>query len=255
MRIRIGLATSFLSLIAGIQCPAQEKSLPDADAVIARLVDHDAQREKLGGGYTGTRRYLLENQRLNKQAEMLVTVQCDRDGRKHFEVISEEGWNSANKHVLHKMLESEEETSQPEKRPATRVSPENYTFELLGTEPVDERPAYVLRVLPKREDKYLFEGRIWVDAEDFALVRVEGKPAKNPSFWIHSVNFVQVNSKSGTFWFPLSTESVTDARIFGKTAVTISYFDYQSNSTAESAIQQISQKPRLDQIEANYAQK
>ena len=110
----------------------------------------------------------------------------------------------------------------------------------------------MIQVLPKREDKYLFEGRIWVDAEDFAVVRVEGKPAKNPSFWTRSVHFVQQYHKSGTFWFPLSTESVTEARIFGKTEVTISYFDYQPNSAAGSSL---SAKSVTDQIEANYANK
>jgi hypothetical protein len=230
MRIRIALATSFLSLTVGIQCSSQEKLLPDADKVIARLVDHEAQREKLGGGYIGSRRYVLENLRLNKKAEMVVTVRCDRNGRKRFDVKSEQGWNSANKHVLQKMLESEEETSRPEKRPVTRISPDNYAFDLLGRESLDGRPAYVLRVSPKREDKYLFEGLIWVDAEDFALVRVEGQPAKNPSFWTHNVHFVARYQKAGDFWFPVSTESVAEARIFGETNVRIEYFDYLPNS-------------------------
>ena len=160
MRMRTAIATCLLFLLAGIQIEAQEKPKMHADEVIARLVAHDAEREKLGGGYTGRRRYNLENQQLNKQAEMLVTVSCNGDGRKHFEIVSEQGWKSANSHVLQKMLESEEETSQPEKRFATRVALENYSFELLGTEVVDGRLAYVLRLLPKRQDKYLFEGRI-----------------------------------------------------------------------------------------------
>lgn len=230
MRIRTVIATCLLSLISGIQTQAQEKPTMHADEVIAQLVAHDAEREKLGGGYTGHRRYVLENQRLSKQAEMLVTVSCDGDGRKHLEIVSEEGWQSANSHVLQKMLESEEETSQPEKRSATRVALENYSFELLGTEVVDGRLAYVLRVLPKRQDRYLFEGRIWVDAEEFAMVQAEGRPAKSPSFWTRSIHFVARYHKSGDFWFPLSTESVTEARIFGKTNVTINYFGYSPNS-------------------------
>ena len=68
---------------------------------------------------------------------------------------------------------------------------------MIGTDSLESRPVYIIEVRPKREDKYLFEGRIWVDAEDFALVRAEGKPAKNPSFWTHSVNFVQMYHKSG----------------------------------------------------------
>ena len=254
MRIRT-IVILCLALGSITRCHAQQAPKIDANEIIARLTDRNNQRERLQSGYTGTRRYVLENQKFNKRAEMLVSVNCDPDGTKHFEVVSEEGWNSANKRVLRKMLESESETSQPQARERTSISPENYTFQMIGTDSLGSRPVYIIEVLPKREDKYLFEGHIWVDAEDFALVRAEGKPAKNPSFWTHSVNFVQVYHKSGTFWFPLSTESVTDARIFGKTAVTISYFEYQPKSTTESAISQISQKPGLDRIEANYAHK
>lgn len=244
--MRIGTAVIlFLALGSITMGRAQEPPSLYAQDVIAKVTDHSSQREKLGGGYTGTRHYILENQRLNKRAEMLVSVKCDPDGTKHFEVVSEQGWGSANKRVLRKMLESETETSRPQVRPATSISPENYRFQMLGRDFVESRPVYVIQVLPKREDKYLFEGRIWVDAEDFAVVRAEGKPAKNPSFWTRSIHFVQQYRKSGSFWFPFSTESVTEARIFGKTNVTISYFDYQPNTTGEPAI---SKKAELDGI-------
>src|SRR5271165_1538015 len=250
MRIRTAVIL-FLALGPTTICRAQEAPILYADEVIAKLIDHNSQRDTLGAGYTGSRRYVLENYRLNKHAEMLVSVKCDPNGTKHFEVISEEGWKSANKRVIRKMLESETETSQPEIRPTTSLTPENYRFQMLGNDSVDARPTYVIQVLPKREDKYLIEGRVWVDTEDFAVVRVEGKPAKNPSFWTRSVHFVQRYHKSGTFWFPFSTESVTDARIFGKTQVTITYFDYQANSAAQSSL---SAKSVMDQIEANHAQ-
>jgi hypothetical protein len=232
-------------------CRAQAPPILYADDVIAKLTDHNRQRDKLGGGYSGSRRYILENHRFNKRAEMVVSVKCDAEGTKHFEVVSEQGWKSANKRVLRKMLESETETSGPQMRPTTSLTPENYHFQMLGSDAVESRPVYVIQVLPKRHDKYLFEGRIWVDAEDFAVVRVEGKPAKNPSFWTRSINFVHQYHKSGEFWFPFSTESVTEARIFGNTEVTISYFDYQPNSTAEPAM---SDKAEVDRIEGNHAQ-
>lgn len=231
---------------------AQQAPILDADEVIAKLVNNNSQRDKLGDGYSGSRRYVLENQRLNKRAELLVSVKCDPDGTKHFEVVSEEGWKSANKRVVRKMLESEAETSQPQVRPSTSITSANYRFQMLASEFLEARPVYVIQVLPKREDKYLFEGRIWIDAEDFAVVRVEGKPAKNPSFWTRSIHFVQQYHKSGAFWFPFSTESVTDARIFGKTEITISYFDYRPNSAAESSL---SAKSVMGQIEANHANK
>ena len=201
-----------------------------ADQVMTRVFERDSQRESLGGGYSGKREYVLENHNFNKRAEMQVSVVCDVDGTKHFDVLAEDGWKSANKHVLRKMLESESETSLPNTRPMTRLVPANYEFRLSGSEYVQGRPAYVIEAIPQRSDKYLFRGRIWVDAEDFAVARVEGQPAKNPSFWTRSVHFVQQYHKSGAFWFPSSTTSVTDARIFGTTDVNIRYFDYSPHS-------------------------
>jgi hypothetical protein len=219
------LAALFL-LPASLAVADESPSLPTATEIVTRMGSRDLQRQVSIEGYTGMRRYVLENEHLHKRAEMLVQVQGDPDGAKHFEVVSEDGWKAAHKHVLHKMLESETETSHPEMRAKTRLNTENYEFEVVGTEPVVGRTAYVLEIKPKRKEKYLFRGRIWVDAEDYALVRAEGNPAKNPSFWTKSTHFVQTYQKSGPLWFPLSTQSVTEAHIFGTTDVSIEYFDY-----------------------------
>ena len=206
-----------------------------ADEVIDRMFAQDVQRQALSGGYAGQRRYLLENDKLHKRAELVAAVHCSPDGTKLFEVVSESGWGSANKHVLRKMLESESETSSPALRPKTRITSDNYNFGTVATEVIDGRKLYVFDLIPKRQDKYLMEGRIWVDAADYALVRAEGKPARNPSFWTRSVHFVQQYQKKGAFWFPASTESITEARIFGTTHVNIAYFDYAPSSHCDKA--------------------
>jgi len=215
--------------------------LSGADAVVTRMLAQDTQRQTLIDGYRGMRRYVLQNDRMQKHAEMLVQVECDADGTKHFSVVNEEGWKAAQKHVLHKMLESEAEASHPQMRMKTRLSPENYEFHGVNKELLDGRMAYAIDIVPRRREERLFEGRIWIDAEDFALVRAEGKPARNPSFWTKSVHFVHAYRKSGLFWFPTSTDSVTEVRIFGSTNLTINYFDYtpnplQAHETASAAV-------------------
>jgi MucB/RseB N-terminal domain len=219
---------TFLLLLPASSIVAAEgpETPPTAEEIVARMAAHDLARQTSIDGYAGMRRYALENQKFQKRAEMLVQVRGDRDGTKHFEVVSEDGWKAAHKHVLHKMLESEAETSRPEIRAGARLIPENYDFTLVGTELVAGRAAYVLEIRPKRSEKYLFQGRIWVDAEDYALARAEGKPAKKPSIWTKSIHFVQLYQKCGPVWFPLSTQSVTEAHIFGTTDVSIEYFDY-----------------------------
>jgi hypothetical protein len=228
---------------------AAQDSTPTADQVVANMYARDTQRELASGGYTGSREYILENHKFQKRARMMVGVTCDNTGTKHFEVVSEDGWKSASKHVLRQMLVTESDSSHPETRPQTRVTSDNYIFRMVDTEPLDGRTAFVIEATPKRDDRSLFRGRIWVDTEDYALARVEGEPAKNPSFWTRKVHFVQQYSKSGAYWFPFETTSETDARIFGTTDVNIRYFDYKPAFEAPTHISD----PSL--MEAHYAKR
>ena len=200
-----------------------------ADEVVARMIAHDNERQTNLHGYTAIRRYVLENRNHHKYAEMLVRMVCREDGSKQFEVISENGWGGARKHVFPRLLEAEIDAARADIRERSRITSENYSFEMVGTECVRGRQAYVIAIEPKTPNKYLARGRVFVDAEDYAIVRVEGRPAKNPSFWIKSVHFVHDYDKSGPFWFPVSDQSVTDVRIFGATEMTIEYSDYTPN--------------------------
>jgi hypothetical protein len=214
-------------LLCAARVLAAQGSAPTADEVVANMYAHDSLRETASGGYTGSREYVLENHRLQKRAQMVVRVSCDETGTKHFEVLSEGGWKSANKRVLRQMLATESDGSRPNARPRNRITSDNYTFRMISTEPFDGRLAYVIEAAPKREDKSLFRGRIWVDTEDYALARVEGEPAKPPSFWTRKVQFIQQYYKAGAYWFPMETLSETDVRVFGTTDVNIRYFDYK----------------------------
>ena len=229
MRFHLIFASMLLCMVRAL---AAQASAFTADEVVATMYAHDTQREAASGGYTGNREYVLENHKLQKSARMQVRVSCDRTGSKHFEVMSEDGWKSASKHVLRQMLATESDSSRPDTRPLNRVTSDNYAFRMVDAEPLDGRMAYVIEATPKREDKSLFRGRIWVDTEDYALARVEGEPAKSPSFWTKRVHFVQQYSKSGAYWFPMETTSETDARIFGTTDVSIRYFDYKPATEA-----------------------
>jgi MucB/RseB N-terminal domain len=222
------LVCSMLALATG-NLSAQA---PSADDVVAKMIDRDRERQAALEGYTARRHYVLENERYHKRAEMLVRMKCVKDGSKEFVIVSSAGWGGVRKHVFPKLLSAETDASQPGSHERSRIIPENYSFQMLGAESVNQRQAYVIAVTPKTANKYLMQGKIWVDAEEYAIVRIEGQPAKYPSFWIKSVHFVHTYSKQGPFWLPLSDNSVTNARIFGATELKIEYFGFVPNSSA-----------------------
>jgi hypothetical protein len=205
---------------------------PSADEVVAKMIERDHKRQAALESYTSRRRYVLENERHHKRAEMLVQMKCFKDGSKEFEIVSSAGWGGARKHVFPKLLSAEADASQPGSRERSRVIPQNYSFQMVGVETVNDHPAYVIELIPKTSNKYLMKGRIWVDAQEYAIVRIDGQPAKNPSFWVKSVHFVHTYGKEGPFWLPLSNNSVTDVRIFGATDLKIEYFGYLANTTS-----------------------
>jgi hypothetical protein len=108
---------------------------------------------------------------------------------------------------------------------------------MVGLDTLETGPAYVLSVTPKTANKYLIDGKIWVDASDYSIVRIEGQPAKNPSFWVRSVHFVHTYQKVDQFWFASSTHTTSEIRIFGESELTIDNSDYTLNPPADRMAQ------------------
>jgi outer membrane lipoprotein-sorting protein len=230
MNIVMKTAFSTLLIVLSVSAVGSAQTgdaLPTADDVVAKMIQLDNQRHAQLQGYTATRHYVAVNK--HHRAEMLVRVACAGDGVKRFTILSEDGSHYIRKHVFYKMLNEEAAVSRRGTRESTRITPANYDFEVIGQDSVDGRPAYVLSVSPKAENKYLIDGEIWVDATDYSIVRVEGRPARNPSFWTRSVHFVHTYQKVGPFWLAASTDSVSEIRIFGTAELTIENSGYTLN--------------------------
>jgi outer membrane lipoprotein-sorting protein len=207
-------------------------SLPSANDVVLRMMQSDAERQSDLTGYAATRHYVAVNK--SRRAEMVVHVTCDGAGAKQFTILGEEGSGSIRKHVFYKLLSEETEASRRGTRNNTRLTPDNYEFQMVGEETLGTGPAYVLSVVPKSDNKYLIKGKIWVDANEYSIVRIEGQPARNPSFWVRSVHFVHTYQKVGPFWFASSTHTTSEIRIFGESELTIDNSNYSLNHPTNS---------------------
>jgi hypothetical protein len=157
-------------------------------------------------------------------AKMEVEVSYDAPSAKTFRIVSQSGSKILIDKVLKRLLATEKEASQQQS--ATALTPANYTFKLNGMESVAGRPAYMLSVEPVVASKLLYRGRIWVDAADFAVVKIEAQPAKNPSFWIARTDIRHTYSKTGDFWLPQQNRSESKVRVGGTAVLTIDYGTY-----------------------------
>jgi hypothetical protein len=210
-----------------VPCSA-ELAMP-GDEVAARLMSRNADRALKLRHVDSVRQYNLKYTGFpsDLDAQMEVKASYTAPGTKEFIVISESGSSVIRKRVLHKLLESEQEAASDANRDAVQLSTANYRFALLGCEPGDGRPLYVMRVEPLRNTKFLYRGTIWVDSQDFAVTQIEGEPSKKPSFWTARSQIHHEYRKIGEFYLPALNRTVTDVRLGGKAVLTIQYLDYK----------------------------
>jgi hypothetical protein len=95
------------------------------------------------------------------------------------------------------------------------ISRSNYGFVFLREQDFGVVPEYVLHIIPKRKEKGLLLGDIWVDAKTYRIRQVIGIPLKTPSFWIKDLHItVQFASVNG-MWLPVSVDAIAKVRILG----------------------------------------
>ena len=221
-----------LALVIGIYAPAAwpqaDPALPtlSADQVVQRLMEKNQERAGALQHYLAERSYRLEYHGFPASAEatMEVEVNFDAPASKHFTIVSATGSKLIQNRVFHRLLESEEQAGDASNRKHTELGPENYTFTLAGTEGTN----YVLNVEPKEESRFLYRGKIWIDAHDFAVTRIEAQPARNPSFWTTKslIHHTYQKVDSG-FYLPKENKTVTSVRLGGVATLTIEYHSYQ----------------------------
>ncbi|MGA8530807.1 MAG: hypothetical protein WB622_13910, partial [Acidobacteriaceae bacterium] len=200
-----------------------------AEQVIHNLAQMNLHRDRALHAYHATRTYQVEYRGLfgTRNAEMVVGVTYLSPGRKEFVIQSETGSKLIIDKVLKKLLEAEREESRPKIEQQSALTDANYRFTLIGHENGFSGDAYVLEVEPRRKDKFLYHGRIWVDAGDFAVVRLKAEPTENPSFWTRKADINEVYTKVRDFWLPASNHSVTAIRLGGHADLTIEYTNYE----------------------------
>jgi hypothetical protein len=215
-----------------INAPAQPPL--STDAIVQKLMVSNARRAESLRGYRGKRTYQLDYRGIfGGHAEMQVEAIYRAPDEKDFKVISESGSKLLLRHVLQKLLQSERDAQQEQNRKDLEISPANYQFSLDGTQHTPDGDFYVLDVKPQSKSKFVYQGKIWVDARDFAIARMDGSPVTNPSFWVSHIEIQYQWARIDGFWLPVQNHSVTDVRFGGKAVLNINYSDYQITSESQ----------------------
>lgn len=206
-----------------------------ADSIVQQLVAANARRALALRGYRQTRSYSVNYHGFpgGRSAAMQVDASFTAPDKKNFTVTSQSGSKFLIGHVLLKLLDGEKDAWRGESGKQMELTPDNYEFTFVEMDHKPEGDAYVLQVKPRINNKYLYKGRIWVDAHDFAVTRLFAEPARNPSFWVSRTQIDLRYAKFGDFWLPLHNDTVSHVRFGGDAVLTIDYTDYRINDAKQ----------------------
>jgi hypothetical protein len=187
---------------------------PDLNSVLQHLEAVQHQDPARSRPYEVRREYkVFRGFDKKPTSEVMAQINFLPPDMKTYKIIQTRG-NARGEKIVRELLDRETESAK--KDLDSEVTRANYDFVFLRQENFGNVPEYVLRIVPKRKDKYLLLGWIWVDASTFRIRRIEGVPAKSPSLWIKDIHITLQYAELGGMWVPISFNAIATIRFLGE---------------------------------------
>lgn len=226
----MGAAGSFAQ-----SAPPQSASADDAaskaklEAIVSHMAEVQYRNRRAVRAYVVMREYkLFGDQQQRADSQVLAEVSFLPPGSKEYVIKKTQGSGRGEK-VVRKILEHEQQMAGDWEE--LSITERNYNFELLGEETQNGRRCYLLGMEPKRESKDLLRGKMWVDAETYNPLRIVGRPAKNPSWWVKKVELTLTFTEVDGMWLQSGAKASAEVRLFGKHVLTSQDLQYNTSDT------------------------
>jgi hypothetical protein len=202
-------------LLALVMAPNVRATAPEtADHCIRRFLEQDDAQPR----YRAVRRLEAENG--SRRGWLEAATEYIPPAVFRYQVISEGGSGFIRDKILRGVLDAERNAIAQGDTGRSSIALENYEFEPSGVDP--DGLARVL-LSPRRKDRFLVAGAMFLQPVEGALVRVQGRLAKSPSFWVKNVDIVRSYQRFGGSDLPIALESTADLRLFGPATLRMTY--------------------------------
>jgi hypothetical protein len=189
---------------------------PDLNAIVQSLEAAEEQNPAKVRGYTVTRSYrLFHDDEREPVSQTVAEVTFVPPSTKKYEVKQSSGIARGQK-MVRDILDLESVPAQS----SSEISRRNYEFVFLQQEKLGDVPTYLLRMIPKRKQKDLLNGLVWVDTRTYRIQRIEGTPAKKPSWWLKDLTIALQYTDLGGLWLPTYMKSTAVVRLAGSYLLT-----------------------------------
>jgi hypothetical protein len=231
--VRLAALATALAWVFSYSLNAQElkASEPNLDLILDSLERTEEQNPALSRPYEAPWKYMLFRGHDPKpSSEVTAQMSFTPPNIKTFKITEEEG-NSRGKKIVRDVLEEEIASAMAGHTGDIRRS--NYDFVFLREEKFGPVPEYVLHIIPKRQEKGLLLGDIWVDANTYRILQIVGVPPKSPSFWIKDIHIIVQFADVNGMWISISVDAIATVRFLG--IYTLSGRDLASPTILSSA--------------------
>jgi hypothetical protein len=222
MKLKLMALLTLVRLASFSQSPLPEVEFrnvpPDLNLILQSMEQAKRQNRDSARPYEVTRQYkVFRGDDKQPTSEVTAQIRFTPPSKKTFKIISASG-NRRGEKIVRDLLEHEAgSVSEGRSREIDRT---NYQFAFLRQEKFGDIPEFVLHIVPKRKERGLMLGQIWVDARTFRIRRIEGVPVKSPSIWIKdsyiTLQFAAVNGA----WISVSFDAIAAVRFLGRYTLT-----------------------------------
>jgi hypothetical protein len=154
-------------------------------------------------------------------ASLEAWTHLDSDGTFGFEVVREEGSGLIRQRVLVKALETERQNHNDRETGQVLLNRANYGFDIRAA----GGDTVTIGLLPRRRSPMLLIGSITVKRDDGDLLRMDGSPSEQPSWWTRRVDVVRRYARVNGVRVPVEMSSRADVRLGGESSFLMTY-DY-----------------------------
>ena len=202
--------------------------------IAGRLSEMNQRRKAALTSYESRRLMTVTYQGPLSQGEATETVLMtfNASASKQFTILSASGAQAIRDAVFQRAIDAEKAATRDDAQQTSALNLKNYTMLLVGQEQLATGECFILDVAPRVASEFTYSGRVWVQATDFAVVRIQGKPSINPSPWISEGEFTTDFEKVGDFYFPQKTASTSNLPLGSHAQLTIQYGSYRVLSAA-----------------------
>lgn len=215
-----------IASFVGLMCLAAFATAqsPDLNIIVSQMVAAEHDNTLHTHAYTVKRDYQLLDKKMEPTAQVVANITFVPPDQRQYEIESAQG--GIGEKILRDIVARE--TEPPTDLERKEISPANYEFRLLGPGTMDGRPCYVLALTPRRNEKYLIRGQIWVDAETYKIRRAEGHTAKSPSWWLHDIYILMIFGDVDGMWLRVFTHATVNVRFKGRYEMVARDLEYRS---------------------------